>query len=226
MPHRVCHPPHYWVRVSYSRCHAPRIWPRPWHQILFRKSSRGRSRLNLECLPLRSCHLGRSVDDLFAAVDASDFYGRAVVSAFHDELGTIEAGDRGGLLVAYLLINILSEFAKVPKGLCKFDSLHRLVRILAGILVGIEQSKSILADCEGRGGLLDSFFPFLLEESSYHDAILPAMKGPVCEIAAGRLGGVFLRVCPLIMEAGRETTCSPQGPVGYFSHSINLGLIS
>ena len=87
------------------------------------------------------------VGDLFAVVNADDFYGRAAISSLHDELVTMEAGDLGACLVVYRLINTLSEFGKVSRGICALDS-HRH-------LVGIEERKGIFADSEGLRGVCE-----------------------------------------------------------------------
>lgn len=68
------------------------------------------------------------IDSPFAVINADDFYGKEAYSLIHNFL-IGETAENASCMVGYHLMNTLSEYGTVSRGICEFDDQHHLEQI-------------------------------------------------------------------------------------------------
>ncbi len=96
-----------------------------------------------------------AVDVPFAVANADDFYGREAFALIHDFLIT-ENDPNGFCMVGYHLMNTLSEYGTVSRGVCEFDANHYLREITEITNIGLKDGRTGYAMPDGSFNEIDA----------------------------------------------------------------------
>ena len=83
--------------------------------------------------PYGTVHAVLAAKDLiaepFAVINADDFYGPGAFRLMAEQLRRLQGCDCAGAMVAYRLLNTVSEYGHVTRGVCEADGQGRLVKV-------------------------------------------------------------------------------------------------
>ena len=116
------------------------------------------------------------IDEPFAVINGDDYYGP---SAFRDMAKFLskKAGPKDHSMIGYRLINSLSDFGTVNRGICKVDKNNLLVEIVETTKIHYDQGLIYHYNNESEQVFLESNMPVSMNFWGFHQDIFSTIHG-------------------------------------------------
>ena len=113
------------------------------------------------------------IDDNFIVINADDFYGRESFIKIHEYLKNVDRNSKNYCMVSYKLINTMSEFGSVSRGICnvkdgKLIDINERTNIVNkdGNLIYIDEGEHLIDNDALVSVNLWGFTPMMFEDAS------------------------------------------------------------
>ena len=113
------------------------------------------------------------IDDNFIVINADDFYGRESFVKIHEYLKNVDRNSKNYCMVSYKLINTMSEFGSVSRGICnvkdgKLIDINERTNIVNkdGNLIYIDEGEHLIDNDALVSVNLWGFTPMMFEDAS------------------------------------------------------------